>query len=148
MNKTRNRLYFAYGVNMSIEKMEERCGVQATYVSTGKLLGYKFIINEDGVASVISDNSSTVYGIIWRITSDCEKNLDCFEGVESYIYRKNAVNVITNYNKSEKCLIYIATNNEPDKPKKGYIEEIISAAKRFKFDTDYIKMLESWNVVY
>lgn len=55
--------YFAYGANMDLNTMFNRCP-SAKFIEAGKLDGYRFIINTRGVASIISDATASVSGSI------------------------------------------------------------------------------------
>jgi hypothetical protein len=66
-------LYFAYGSNMDLAQMSNRCERAAT-VSAAKLPSHRFIINSRGVATIVPDPSSTVQGLLWRITKADERS--------------------------------------------------------------------------
>ena len=42
------------------------------------------------------------------------------------------------------AMIYLAANIQPGKPRPGYLELIVKAAKHHGFPADYITFLESW----
>ena len=79
--------YFAYGSNMNQEQMEYRC-LNSRPLGKVSLLGYRFIINSRGVATIIPHNYSTVNGVLWLINLKHELTLDYFEGVKKKIYFK------------------------------------------------------------
>lgn len=54
---TPERLYFAYGSNLSLLQMASRCPT-STYHSFGVLRGYKWIIGERGYANVVKTSKS------------------------------------------------------------------------------------------
>ncbi|MGV8122381.1 MAG: gamma-glutamylcyclotransferase family protein [Candidatus Xenobiia bacterium LiM19] len=58
--------YFAYGSNMYTEQMTERCPGQS-FEGNAVLAGKRFIINSNGVATIVPENSSRVWGIVWMI---------------------------------------------------------------------------------
>ncbi|MDO9177183.1 MAG: gamma-glutamylcyclotransferase family protein [Agitococcus sp.] len=78
--------YFAYGANIDIDKMFDRCP-HAKFIEVGEIKGYRFIINTRGVASIVPDSTSSVSGIIWTITDEDEAFLDHFEEVKGEWYR-------------------------------------------------------------
>ncbi|RDB21099.1 hypothetical protein Hypma_011864 [Hypsizygus marmoreus] len=82
--------YFAYGSNLWLDQMVRRCpGSQ--YVGLAILLGWKWIINTAGYATVIASEEDVVYGMIYQLTADDEDKLDGFEGVP-YDYIKRTIN--------------------------------------------------------
>jgi len=135
--------YFAYGANMDLDTMFDRCPY-AKFIEVGELKGYHFIINTRGVASIIPDNDSSVFGIIWTITEEDEAFLDHFEGVKGGWYTKHTVTVrkIVDNNIHD-SLVYIASDSKEGKPIEDYFTNIIKWAKNYKFPKGYILYLES-----
>jgi gamma-glutamylcyclotransferase (GGCT)/AIG2-like uncharacterized protein YtfP len=72
-------LYFAYGTNISSQRMKERCKYFKK-ISLAKLFGYQFIFNQRGVATVVKKPGSTVWGVLYDIDKDALNALDGFEG--------------------------------------------------------------------
>lgn len=141
--KMDNSYHFAYGSNMSQEQMADRCP-RAVFVDTAKLRGYRFIINARGVATIVSDLSREVYGILWKITEDCEESLDVHEGVKWGTYSKTTIDVKKRRGKSVTALIYIANNVNPGSGREGYVEKIIAAAEQRKLPSEYLAELKLW----
>ncbi len=139
-----HRFYFAYGSNMNQSQMSKRCP-GAVCLGTAMLSGYKFTINERGVATVVPGQSSHVYGVLWRINDADEDTLDDYEGVPWRTYSKKTVLVERDTGATQKALIYVASNRTPGKPRKGYLEGIINAAKEHSLPSKYIKELASWS---
>lgn len=135
--------YFAYGSNMDEGQMAERCP-NATLVGKALLNGYQFIINSLGVATVVPEEAKRVYGLVWRITEICEASLDESEGVKYGTYRKEMVNVIGPNRENLIALIYIARDSRAGVPRAGYLEKIITAAKKNSFSEDYLHELKDW----
>lgn len=136
--------YFAYGANMDLENMSDRC-LDAIVISTCVLEGYRFIINHYGVASIIEDHSSNVYGILWEISQEDEDFLDLFEGVKGGWYTKEVINVamIEDDTIHEGVLVYVASNHTPGKPIEDYFQNIIRNAMEFGFPQAYVDYLQS-----
>lgn len=88
-------LYFAYGSNMNLDQMEFRCPA-AEVVGNVRLDGYRLTFcsrNPDsGVATILPQKGSHVDGVLWKITQDCEKSLDHYEGYP-YLYGKETIHV-------------------------------------------------------
>jgi len=136
-------LYFAYGSNMDLAQMSNRCERAAT-VSTAKLPSYRFIINSRGVATVVQDPSSVVQGLLWRISREDERSLDHHEGVTHGLYKKTFMRVALPSGKEIKALVYVATDSTPGEPRPGYMEKIVSAAEECGLPEAYIERLRPW----
>lgn len=125
--------------------MKSRCE-NAIFIDIAKLSNYKFIINKNGVATVIPKNDSIVYGVLWKITNNDEQSLDFFEGVGFKIYNKHYIEVELENKKVITALIYIAQNNTNGLPRKGYLEKIIHFAGLHKLPINYIKEVKLWMI--
>ena len=128
---------------MDLETMYDRC-LHAKFIEVGELKGYRFIINTRGIASIVPDKDSSVFGIIWTITEKDEAFLDHFEGVKDGWYTKHTVTVLEIVeNNMYDCLVYVASDSKEGKPIEDYFTNIIKWAKNYHFSKDYIKYLES-----
>lgn len=137
------REYFAYGANMDLDKMFYRC-TNVKFIEVGELKGYRFIINTHGVASIVPESTSSVFGIIWTITEEDEAFLDHFEGVKSGWYTKHTVTVLEIVeNNMHDCLVYVASDSKEGKPIEDYFTNIIKWSKNYHFSKDYVNYLES-----
>ncbi len=143
MSKTSIRYYFAYGSNMDQAQMKVRCP-GAVLVGTAKLCGYRFIINSRGVATVIPEASSEVYGVLWTVTEADERLLDKYEGVKWGTYKKTEMYVERDKENSVLALIYLASVSTPGSPRDNYMEKIVTAAEQCGLPNKYIEELRSW----
>jgi len=143
MIETSNRYYFAYGSNMDQGQMNYRCP-EALLVGIAKLSGYRFIINTCGVATIIPEVSSEVYGILWNITKVNEQTLDSYEGVRWSTYKKMVMDVERVTGKSIQALTYIANNSTPGSLKVDYMEKIVVVAEQHGLPGKYVEELRSW----
>ena len=73
-------LYFAYGSNLDLEQMAQRCP-DAEIVGPVRLENYELRFRGSGFATVAPKKGSTVYGLVWKLTPNCEQSLDRYEGV-------------------------------------------------------------------
>ena len=73
-------LYFAYGSNMHLTQMADRCP-GSIFKGKGRLLGYRWQINERGVANIVESRSNYVEGVIYEIDKGDRRQLDRNEGV-------------------------------------------------------------------
>ena len=136
-------LYFAYGSNMDLVQMNNRCE-GAAVVSKADLPLHRFIINSRGVATVVPDQASTVRGLLWRISKEDERSLDRHEGVVQGIYRKSFMRVNVSSRRKVRALIYVAVDSTPGEARPGYMEKIVSAAQECGLPQTYIDQLKPW----
>ena len=120
--------YFAYGSNMDVQQMAERCP-DATVIGVAKLPGHEFLINTHGVATVIPAKRRAVHGVLWEISKRDESSLDRYEGVASGFYRKVMVRVQMKNGYKTEALIYFASDEQPGAPRPGYLERVVAAAQ-------------------
>jgi hypothetical protein len=72
-------LYFAYGSNLHVGRMAVRCPA-AEPLQSLILPSTRLVFR--GVADVIFDEDSQCPGGLWRITAECERALDRYEGFD------------------------------------------------------------------
>ena len=129
---------------MDQAQMKRRCKT-AALAGTGVLNGFRFILNERGVATIISDPGSLVCGTLWTITGTDEESLDKFEGVKSGFYRKAKVNVKRlPGNEPVEALSYLATNSQPGQSRPGYMNRVSRAAVQAHLPQAYLQELGQW----
>ena len=86
------RIYLAYGSNLNLEQMGERCP-DAAVIGTTTLRDYQLLFRgnrHSGVATIERKRGSSVPVLLWQITERCEKALDRYEG---HLYRKKKLMV-------------------------------------------------------
>lgn len=109
-------IYFAYGSNMDMDQMLERCP-SAKHIGTGVLyeckIGFTRFSSSRGssVADVIPQKNGNVWGLLYSISADDVRKLDSCEGVP------NA------YRRVKKSIYFLTPDNSPFlKPGKQYEE--------------------------
>jgi len=135
--------YFAYGSNMDLNQMKDRCPRNHKFLDVGELEGWEFFINQRGVANIIMDENSNVYGLLFEITKRC---LNCLDMHENYpeLYGRSELSIKFGDKKVD-TWVYIDNNFiKVGKPRTNYLERIVEAAEKFKFPKDYIKHLKSF----
>jgi gamma-glutamylcyclotransferase (GGCT)/AIG2-like uncharacterized protein YtfP len=135
-------LYFAYGSNMSRALMRVHCPT-AKDVGTGVLDRHRFMITTDGYASVDPCAGAVVHGVLWRLTPRDLAALNIYESVDTGLYRARRL-VIRHGSGRHNALIYIARPRGRGKPKPGYLELIIAAAREKAFPQAYVRELMRW----
>lgn len=86
-----HKLYFAYGMNTHLSHMASRCP-DAKMVSPAYLSDYGFAFNRH--ATIFPNESTVTYGVLWRITPECEASLDIYEGYPSYYKKRNVTMLV------------------------------------------------------
>ena len=76
------KLYFAYGSNINLEQMANRCP-SATIVGPAVLENYELLFRR-GYATIKPRKGGRVHGLLWTLDSLCEQSLDHYEGYPSY----------------------------------------------------------------
>ena len=133
MSKT--KYYFAYGANTNNDNMEHRCPLAINHC---KLILPDFRLVFRGVADIEPHAGSSVQGVLWEITEDCEMSLDIFEGYP-HLYRKES---FTCKNKLVgnvfEVMYYKMNSNDLGKPTAGYYSTIYQGYRDNKLDTKFL----------
>jgi gamma-glutamylcyclotransferase (GGCT)/AIG2-like uncharacterized protein YtfP len=135
-------LHFAYGANMSRAVMR-RYAPGATALGVAALPGYRFLITGDGYASVAPDKASVVHGVLWRITPRDRVSLDAWENVPGGLYRCETI-AVTCRRRRLQALVYLARGSGQGRPRPGYVELVIAAAREWGLPADYIAALQGF----
>ena len=119
MNK--NILYFAYGSNLSLEQMQERIGSKPKVISEAYLenhrLGftvYSKLTWKGGVADIVPEAGSKVWGAIYELTEPQLEKIDHYEGYKKdrdpkkNFYNRLEVEVVDKKGVKQPCLTYQA----------------------------------------
>ena len=85
-------LYFAYGSNLNIAQMDNRCPL-AQLVSRAVLEGYELAFR-CGVLTILPKEGGRVDGILWKVNDRDERALDRYEGYP-HLYTKETLTVQT-----------------------------------------------------
>jgi gamma-glutamylcyclotransferase (GGCT)/AIG2-like uncharacterized protein YtfP len=137
---TQDSAYFAYGSNMDAGQMAQRCP-GATPRGRGVLDGYRFLINSRGVATVEVSPGARVYGVLWSVEDSHLRRLDRYEGVRRGLYSRTRVPVQCDEG-SVTSWVYIASDGTAGRPRAGYLESILAAARAAALPAEYIRSLQ------
>ncbi|KAI0440170.1 hypothetical protein F4803DRAFT_485891 [Xylaria telfairii] len=85
-------LYFAYGSNLHLTQMANRCPA-SIFKGKAVLSGYRWQINERGVANVVQSTHDSVEGLLYLVNPRDERSLDRSEGVSKGFYQKQLLRV-------------------------------------------------------
>ncbi|MGA2053633.1 MAG: gamma-glutamylcyclotransferase family protein [Opitutales bacterium] len=139
----RYSLYFAYGSNMNERQFHERCPC-SHFLCRAALPDHRFIITSRGYGNVIWRTGSIVHGVLAALTELDERELDQREGVLELIYRRERLEVITDFGYTIPALIYIDTVISEGPPKDGYLEKILVGARRHQLPPAYLDEIAGW----
>jgi cation transport regulator ChaC len=145
---------FAYGSNMDIAQMRERCRDSKDRFDpvVAKAEGWKLCFprysgdRKGGVGSIIRAPGEVVWGIVYKIvTSRDLKRLDTREGVFTNAYHRERLVVKTQEGKDLETWTYFAV--PPDTPPRHYVPAkeylalYIRGAEHFGIDAAYVERL-------
>ena len=135
-------LHFAYGSNMSRTLMHRRCPA-AVALGAARLTGWRFIVTREGYASVVPAPGDVVHGVLWRLTARDLAALNAYESLDSGLYRRRMLPV-SQHGRQVPALIYIARERQEGRPKPGYQDIVIAAAREWAMPDQYVRALRRW----
>ena len=131
------KLYFAYGSNLWIKQMKDRCPNHRR-IGNAILNGYRWIISARGYANIVMSSQDVVYGFVYEISESDEENLDHYEGVSVGSYRKELLSVDIN-GLLTSCLVYIDPIENEGTPSNEYIDRINKGIEDAELPSDYVQ---------
>jgi len=129
------QLYFAYGSNINLEQMADRCPAATPLrpvVLDNYRLAFRGSFSFNGVATIIPAQGEKVYGLLWRITPACELSLDRYEGYP-HLYGKEQITVRDRDGRRHPVMVYIMSHEEwlvPAEPSQPYFSGIVQGYKQ------------------
>ena len=143
-------LYFAYGSNMSIERLSARVP-SAELICVAALAGHRLRFHKpsknDGSgkcdAAHTGSPEDSVFGVLYSIQVNQLAELDRFEGCV-YGYERQTVAVHSGSNETFKAETYIATHIDSRlRPLDWYKEHVLRGAKAAGLPSGHIALIES-----
>lgn len=142
--------YFAYGSNVSENRMRNERNINYNFRKSAILEDYKMIFNKVsknnvylGFANIVESDGDIVQGALYLINPSDINIIDKYEGVKNNHYYRTIVNVICDGERIN-AITYIANPNmirENIKPDKKYLSYILEGKDIFTNDY-YEKLLE------
>ena len=80
-------LYFAYGSNMDVAAMAQRCP-RSVAIGPARLIRHRLAPMREGWLTVTRDQRACVHGVLWNLALADVPALDRYEGVANGLYRK------------------------------------------------------------
>lgn len=135
-----NKLYIAYGSNLNLSQMAQRCPT-AKVLGTSELKGWRLMFrgaHAGAVATVEPYRGGSVPVLMWGITPADEAALDRYEGWPLF-YRKETVKVKL-AGQIVKGMVYIMNEGRPlGQPSCYYYSSILDGYKRAGFDVNILR---------
>ncbi|CDM68553.1 hypothetical protein CM240_1394 [Clostridium bornimense] len=135
-----SKLYLAYGSNLNLEQMSNRCPT-AKVVETSQIDNHRLLFrgaHAGAVATIEPFKGDSVPVLVWEITPADEAALDRYEGWP-FLYRKETVKVKLN-GKTVKAMVYIMNDGRPlGQPSCYYYSTILEGYKSAGFDVDILR---------
>jgi gamma-glutamylcyclotransferase (GGCT)/AIG2-like uncharacterized protein YtfP len=136
-------VHFAYGSNMNRTMMRTRCP-SAMALGTARLPGWRFLITQDGYASILPASGDIVHGVLWRLSARDLAAVNAYEGLHAGLYRRHTLSVLAG-SRRRQALAYIARANGEGLPRPGYLGLVVAAARDWDLPDDYIEALARWS---
>ena len=141
--------YFAFGYNMSAQRMKERLGWSPSR-SGAVLSNYKMVFNkhsnDGGKANIMYSQGFFVEGILYSVNEEDLLILDKYEGVAANQYKRHEVVVLNKSNSSIAAIAYKALNTgEVSAPTEEYLNYLLEGEKFLTYE--YFSKLKSTKTI-
>ncbi len=136
-------LYFAYGSNMNRALMRRHCP-DAKDLGTAALFGCRFMITTDGYPSIVPRSGGRVHGVLWRLSVRDLAALNSYEGIASGLYSRLTLPVRKDGHRMAATL-YVGRSRIAGRPKPGYLDVILDAAREWNLPVSYVHSLQRWS---
>jgi gamma-glutamylcyclotransferase len=146
--------YFAYGSNMSTQRLTAPNRVPSAIVkTTGHIKGHalkfnKVSIDGSGKGSIeqTDNKDDLVYGVVYEIDEKEKPALDRAEGL-GHGYEEIEIIVSTPVGDIVANTYYATNTKDTLKPYDSYMEYVIDGAKEHNLPKEYIKKIEAVNTI-
>jgi hypothetical protein len=135
---------------MDSAAMAKRCP-KSRVMGLARLPRHRFFIMSEGYASIKRDPRRAVLGVLWDVPLSDMPALDRYESLHSGLYTKIDQPVIIDQaatgsglvkSTSKRALLYVGRSDKAGKPKAGYLEAVIAAARAQGLPDGYLYELE------
>lgn len=140
-------LYAAYGSNMDPAQMAERCP-HSPQAGTGWLEGWRLTFGgedigwEGALATVVEDDGSRVFVVLYEVSQGDEQALDRWDGETLGYYNKLKVRVAT-LDGDAVAWLYVLNDYEGGLPSARYLGIMADAAEAAGAPGDYVDWLRT-----
>lgn len=143
--------YFAYGSNMDLAQMKERCP-DSQLIGKACLFGYHLMFNRYssgwgcGVADIVPEIQSEVWGLLYEISDNDLENLDRYEGHPN-LYQRIVVVVRGNNGDHEGVITYqVVKKGAFIPPSRKYLNIINKTAEDYQFPDGYKNLINKVSI--
>jgi len=119
--------------------MRRRCPT-ARLEGRAVLAGYRFMIMRAGYATIVPTPGSRVHGILWWLGSRDLAALNAYERLDCGLYRAVMLPVVAD-GQRRAALVFVATSRVRGRPRSGYMELVLAAAREVALPPDYVRSL-------
>jgi gamma-glutamylcyclotransferase (GGCT)/AIG2-like uncharacterized protein YtfP len=142
-------LYFAYGSNLDVPQMQQRCAEHVRVVAPGCLRGYALAFTAyssswaGGVADVVLAPQQEVWGLVYDLSIEALLHLDIYEGYP-HLYTRFQGAIAVPQGVLSDVWIYAVVNKQAFiSPSEVYLRVLQRAARCFDFPEAYRAFLDS-----
>ena len=141
--------HFGYGSNLNLEFLHKYLP-SSRFVMKAYLPNYEVQFRfwskkrQGGISSIIEKPGNLVHGVIYECDESEIKELDILESVPQGLYKREIFKVLGEDGQWHDADLYrVVDPKGPFTPSKGYVELMLTGAKRHCLDPDYIKVIET-----
>jgi hypothetical protein len=139
-----HRLLFAFDELMAESVIAERCP-DPVFITKARLMSRRFIVNSDGLASIVPRRHHVVHGIVWEVHDISLTCLSLQLGVPSIYDRFGAFArdpggqlIISEF--------FATRNRKLGSAHPSYLAVIVEAAQKWGFPESYVEELQGWEI--
>ncbi len=133
-------LYFAYGANMDVAGMAQRCP-RSKPLGLARLMRHRLGAMREGWLTAIRDARATTHGVLWDLALSDIPALDQFEQLGAGLYSKASQPVVA-AGGPKRALVYFGANAGPGRANPEYILAVLASARRWAMPSEGIAALE------
>lgn len=145
-------LYFAYGCNMSPDRLGRVLGRPVPKGSAAEAAGWRLAFTKGGegregdsvTATIVPDSTCGTYGVVYRVPREALRSLDRFEAVPEH-YRRLRIRVHPLGRRAvQGAVTYVAQPDwivEPGRPDPDYLREVLEGARQHGLPGRYVEWL-------
>ena len=136
--KNETIIYFAYGANLNLDGMNNRCPDNKP-LCRAVLKNHRLMFK--GVADIEEAVNHNVHGALYEITKEHLISLDRFEGYPR-LYIRKTVPVITEDGREVMAVVYQMTDrSQYSRPSQGYLLTILTGCQQWRLPVKYIQYI-------
>jgi len=128
---------------MSRALMGARCPA-ARPLGLATLAGWRFVINPGGFGSIAPWPGGRVHGVIWRLSARDLAAINAYESVDTGLYLRRRLSVRLGREQAT-ALVYVTRRQGEGRPRPGYIDLVVAAAREWELPESYIRSLARWS---